>query len=374
MADHRRTLDELLPRVSAASTYLNVDHARQRLAVLETEAARPDLWDNPENAKAVTSEMSGWRDDLAMVERLQGTVSDIETLLELADEEPDSGLDDEVATELGALATLLDELELRELFSQEHDERDAIVEINAGAGGTDAKDWAEMLYRMYLRWAERRGWQISVDDYQPGDEAGINSVTFTVKGRFAYGSMEAERGVHRLVRISPFDSQARRHTAFAAIDVVPALDQQSAPAIDEKELRIDTYRSSGAGGQHVNTTDSAVRITHLPTGTVVSCQNERSQRQNKERAMDILASRLAERARTERAAELSAIAGEKKEVGWGSQIRSYVLAPYQLVKDLRTGHETGNVSAVLDGALDDFVEEYLRWRRAGSIAGTGGEA
>ena len=254
-------------------------------------------------------------------------------------------------------------LDLQALFTGEHDERDAICEIHSGAGGTDAADWAEMMLRMYRRWAERRGFAIEVDEVSPAEEAGISSATFIVKGRHAYGLLSAEKGVHRLVRISPFDSQARRQTSFASFDAVPALEEAEEPEINPEDLRIDTYRSQGAGGQHVNVTDSAVRITHLPTGIVVSCQNERSQHQNRAKAMQILAARLAEVAREERRKEMEALSGEKRDVAWGSQIRSYVLAPYQLVKDLRTDHETGNVTAVLDGELDAFMEAYLQWRR-----------
>ena len=250
------------------------------------------------------------------------------------------------------------------LFSGEHDERDAVAEIHAGAGGTDAQDWAEMMLRMYLRWAERRGFEVEVDEVSEGGEAGILSATFIVRGRYAYGLLAAERGVHRLVRMSPFDSQHRRQTSFASLDVAPFLEDLSDEVeIDEKDLRIDTYRSSGAGGQHVNVTDSAVRITHLPTGIVTSCQNERSQHQNKAKALQILAAKLAERQREERRKELETLSGPLSDVAWGSQIRSYVLAPYQLVKDLRSGYETGNVEAVLDGDLDDFMIAFLRFRR-----------
>ncbi len=238
------------------------------------------------------------------------------------------------------------------------------MEIHAGAGGTDAQDWAEMLVRMYSRWAERRGFAVEVDEVTEGQEAGILSATFIVKGRYAYGWLSAERGVHRLVRISPFDSQARRQTSFASLEVTPLLDDDTEVEIDEKDLRVDTYRSSGAGGQHVNKTDSAIRLTHLPTGVVVSCQNERSQHQNRARAMQILAAKLAERARLERQAELDALSGSRSDNAWGSQIRSYVQAPYQLVKDLRTDFETGNVEAVLDGDLDGFMEAELRRQRA----------
>jgi peptide chain release factor 2 len=255
-------------------------------------------------------------------------------------------------------------LELRSLFSGEHDERDAVAEIHAGAGGTDAQDWAEMMLRMYLRWAERRGFGVEVDEESEGGEAGILSATFIVRGRYAYGLLAAERGVHRLVRMSPFDSQHRRQTSFASLDVAPFLEDLSDEVeIDEKDLRIDTYRSSGAGGQHVNVTDSAVRITHLPTGIVTSCQNERSQHQNKAKALQILAAKLAERQRAERRKELETLSGPLSDVAWGSQIRSYVLAPYQLAKDLRSGYETGNVEAVLDGDLDDFMVAFLRFRR-----------
>src|SRR5919106_589141 len=263
-----------------------------------------------------------------------------------------------------ALAADLDRLELRALFSGEHDERDAICEIHSGAGGTDAQDWAEMLLRAYLRWAERRGFDVELDEVQGGTEAGITSATFIVKGRYAYGLLRGEKGVHRLIRISPFDANARRQTAFASFDAVPALEHTEEPEIDPNDLRIDTYRSSGAGGQHVNVTDSAVRITHVPTGIVVSCQNERSQIQNRAKAMQILAARLAERRRLERQQEIEALSGEKREVAFGNQIRTYTLAPYQLVKDERTRHETGNVDAVLDGDLDPFIEAYLQWERS----------
>ena len=258
-------------------------------------------------------------------------------------------------------------LETQSLFSGPYDENDAIVELHAGAGGTDAQDWTEMLLRMYSRWAERRGFAVEIDEATEGQEAGLLSSTFIVKGRFAYGWLSTERGVHRLVRISPFDSQARRQTSFASLDVTPLLSDNSAEVeIDEKELRVDTYRSSGAGGQHVNKTDSAIRITHLPTGIVVSCQNERSQHQNRARAMQILEAKLAERAREERQAEMDALSGNRADNAWGSQIRSYVQAPYQLVKDHRSDYETGNVEAVLDGDLDGFMEAELRRQRSAS--------
>ena len=375
MRDFSSELADARRRVTDAVEYLRIDAARARLAELEELASKPDLWDDPDAARAVTTELSQVRDDVTLVETFQGRVDDIEVLCELAREEQDESQEPEIEAELTALSSELHQLELRALFIGEHDERDAICEVHSGAGGTDAQDWAEMLLRMFTRWAENRGFTVELDEVSEGAEAGISSATFTVKGRYAYGMLLGEKGVHRLVRISPFDAQARRQTAFASFDIVPAIEEAEAPEIEASDLRIDTYRASGAGGQHVNKTDSAVRITHLPTGVVVSCQNERSQMQNRAKAMQILAARLAERQREARAAEMAALAGEKKDVAWGSQIRSYVLAPYQLVKDERTRRvdgkeepifETGNVQAVLDGDLDGFVEAWLQFRRASS--------
>jgi peptide chain release factor 2 len=368
MRDFTDDLAELHRRVDDARAYLHVDTNRARLADLETEAARPDLWDDPEAARRVTTEMARVRDDVQLVDDLEGRLSDVETLHELAREEGDDSQEPEIEAGIVSLTGDLDKLELRALFTGEHDERDAICEVHSGAGGTDAQDWTEMLLRMFSRWAERRGFSVELDEVQPGTEAGITSATFTVKGRYAYGLLQSERGVHRLIRISPFDANARRQTAFASLDCVPALEEAEEPEIDEKDLRIDTYRSSGAGGQHVNVTDSAVRITHIPTNIVVSCQNERSQTQNKARAMQILAARLAERQRQERAQELAAISGDKLDVAFGSQIRTYTLAPYRLVKDERTRFESGNVDAVLDGDLDAFIEAWLQWRRRSESA------
>jgi peptide chain release factor 2 len=361
--DFSSDLADLRRRLADAHGYLRIDAGRERLVELEKEASDPSLWDDPEAARKVTTELSRVKGDVDLVDGLGGRLSDLETLDQLAREEGDESLEDEIASGLAALDRELAALDLQALFTGEHDERDAICEIHSGAGGTDAADWAEMLLRMYRRWAEGRGFSIEIDELTPGEEAGINSVTFIVKGRHAYGLLLSEKGVHRLVRISPFDSQARRHTAFASLDAVPVLEEAEEPEINPEDLRVDTYRSQGAGGQHVNVTDSAVRLTHLPTGIVVSCQNERSQHQNRAKAMQILAARLADRAREERRKEMEALAGEKREVAWGSQIRSYVLAPYQLVKDLRTDYETGNVAAVLDGDLDQFMEAYLQWRR-----------
>ena len=364
MRDLTADLAELHRRLSESAKDLELDAKRARLAELEKKASDPSLWDDQTEARKVTSELALMKDDIDLLEGLEARLSDVEVLFELSREEADDSVEAEVEAGLVALIKEFDALELRSLYSGEHDERDAVCEVHSGAGGTDAQDWAEMLLRMYLRWGERRGFAVELEEVTAGQEAGITSATFIVRGRYAYGLLVGEKGVHRLVRISPFDSQARRHTAFASFEAVPFLEEASEEVdIDEKDLRIDTYRSSGAGGQHVNVTDSAVRITHLPTNIVVSCQNQRSQHQNKDVAMKILAAKLAEKAREDRRAELAAIAGEQREVAWGSQIRSYVLQPYQMVKDLRTDHESGNISAVLDGDLDGFMEAYLRWRK-----------
>ncbi|MFN8026724.1 MAG: peptide chain release factor 2 [Acidimicrobiia bacterium] len=363
MRDFSDDLTELRRRVDGARDYLKIDLARARMGELEEQMSAPGFWDDADAARTVTTEHARCREDVELIDALTGQADDIETLAELAREESDESLEGEIEEGIAAATRELDTLELRALFTGDHDDRDAICTVNSGAGGTDAQDWTNMLLRMYLRWAERRGFSVEIDEVSEGSEAGLSSATFTVKGRYAFGLLASERGVHRLIRISPFDANARRQTAFASLDAVPALDEAEEPEIDLTELRIDTYRSSGAGGQHVNVTDSAVRITHLPTGVVVSCQNERSQTQNKARAMQILAARLAERQRQERAAELEALSGEKRDVAFGSQIRTYTLHPYQLVKDERTRHETGNVQAVLDGEIDDFIESFLQWRR-----------
>ncbi len=366
MRDFSEELSDLARRVADAHKYLRIDDARARLVELEEQASAPDLWDDADRARQVTSEMSSVREDVELMDQLDGRLSDVQTLHDLAREEDDESLEPEIAEAAAALALDLDKLELRALFSGEHDERDAICEVHSGAGGTDAQDWAQMVLRMIRRWAETKGFDVEVDEISEGQEAGITSATFIVKGRYAYGMLEGERGVHRLIRISPFDANARRQTAFASVDCVPALEQAEQPEIDVNDLRIDTYRSSGAGGQHVNVTDSAVRITHIPTGVVVSCQNERSQLQNRAKAMQILAARLAERQREEQRRELERLSGDKQDVAFGNQIRTYTLAPYQLVKDERTRYETGNVQAVLDGDLDAFIEAYLHWRRSRS--------
>ncbi|HET8991325.1 MAG TPA: peptide chain release factor 2 [Acidimicrobiales bacterium] len=363
-------LGELRQRWAAARDYLRVDASRSRRDELSALAADPHLWDDQDRARRVTTELGRLTNDLEAFDGLGRRLEDAEVLSGLIGEsleggESDESLAEELSASVGALEADLSALETQSLLSGPYDENDAIVDLHAGAGGTDAQDWTEMLVRMYTRWAERHGYQVEVDEATEGQEAGLLSATFIVKGRFAYGWLSAERGVHRLVRISPFDAQARRQTSFASLDVTPLLDDDASEVeIDEKDLRVDTYRSSGAGGQHVNKTDSAIRITHLPTGIVVSCQNERSQHQNRARAMQILEAKLAERARAERQAQLDALSGQRADNAWGSQIRSYVLAPYQLVKDHRTDHETGNVEAVLQGDLDGFMEAELRRQRA----------
>ncbi|HUQ40813.1 MAG TPA: peptide chain release factor 2 [Acidimicrobiales bacterium] len=372
MRDVTDDLAGLRKRLSEAEGYLDLDGLRQRLAALEPEVARPDLWDDPDRARKVTTEYGRLGDDVRLLEGLAARLEDVETLYGLLVEEADESVAAEVEAAVAQLTRDLDDVELRSLYSGDHDELDAVCEIHAGEGGTDAQDWAEMMLRMYMRWAERRGFGFELDEVSAGQEAGILSATFIIRGRYAYGLLQAERGVHRLYRISPFDSQARRQTSYAALDVVPFIeDVSSEVVIDDKDVRVDTYRSSGAGGQHVNVTDSAVRLTHLPTGVVVSCQNERSQLQNKAKAMQILAARLAERQRQEHKAELERLSGPQGQVSRaGSFIRGYVTAPYQKVKDERTGHETGNVQGALDGDLDEFMESYLRWRRRDGPAAT----
>jgi peptide chain release factor 2 len=362
-ADLGAVLTTLRERVREADRILGTEQLEGRRAELEKQVSDPHLWDDPDHARDVTRELGKVNEDLELAAGLATTVSDAETLYELLTEEGDDSLRPEIEDLADDLERRLAALEMRALFAGEYDANDAVAEIHASAGGTDAQDWAEMLLRMYSRWAERRGFEIEVEEATPGQEAGLLSATFIVRGRFAYGLLAAERGTHRLVRMSPFDAQHRRQTSFASLDVVPLIEGAAdAVPIDEKDLRVDTYRSSGAGGQHVNKTDSAVRITHLPTGIVVSCQNQRSQHQNRAKAMEVLAAKLAERQRAEHQATLDELSGDRADSGWGNQIRSYVLAPYQQVKDLRTNHEAGNVDAVLDGDLDEFIEAELRRR------------
>ena len=365
MQDFTDQISAITARLDEASGYLRIDELKMRQPQLEAEASRPDLWDDQEKARKVTSELSAVNEDLELYDRLQGEVDDLETLHMMAREENDESLEPEIAEQAASLETVLDELEMRSLFTGEFDERDAVCQIKSGEGGTDAQDWAEMLMRMYHRWADKRGFDIEILAVSEGTEAGLSNVEFVLKGRHAYGLMQAEHGVHRLVRISPFNNEGKRQTAFSAVQVAPFFEEVSEEIeIDEKDLRIDTYRSSGAGGQHVNVTDSAVRITHLPTGLVTACQNERSQHQNKDRAMKMMAAKLLDLERKKREEEIAGITGEQQNVGFGSQIRSYVMQPYQMVKDLRSEHETAQVDSVLGGDIEPFMEAWLRWTRA----------
>ncbi len=339
----------------------------EALAELRDQVASPNLWDDQQLARQVTRTLARYEGVIDLVDRLSESIDDAEVLFDLAVEESDESAAADVLVELSTVETRLAELERESLFFGEYDDRPAIMSIHAGAGGVDAADWAEILLRMYQRYLERRGFDVEVDEVLPAEEAGIRSATLTVRGEHAYGILESERGVHRLVRISPFDSASRRHTSFAGVDVIPEVEVEEVE-INPDDLRIDVFRSSGAGGQHVNVTDSAVRITHEPTGIVVACQAERSQLQNRNRAMALLAARLAERARQERLEQIDEIRGEQGEAAWGRQIRSYVMQPYQMVKDLRTDLEVGNIQGVLDGALEGFSDAYLQWRRARTVS------
>jgi peptide chain release factor 2 len=344
----------------------DVDGARSQVGELERQASDPSLWDDPARGQELTQRLARLKDRIDRYERLERVIGDLEATDELLEEEADPELARELAAGLERLEQDVERVELAALLSGPYDERDAVATIQAGAGGTESQDWAHMLLRMYDRWTERDGFRFELDEVHPGEEAGIKSATFTVHGPNAYGLLSAERGVHRLVRISPFDAQKRRHTSFAALDVIPLLEREEEEGVEipEEDLRIDVFRSSGPGGQSVNTTDSAVRITHLPSGIVVACQNERSQLQNRAVAMRILKARLAELERRKHQEEMDELRGERKAVDFGSQIRSYVLAPYQMVKDHRTDVEVGDPSRVLDGDIDRFIEAELRRRAA----------
>ncbi|ADG87515.1 peptide chain release factor 2 [Thermobispora bispora] len=360
--DPAEQINELTGTLRGIQDVLDIDGLRKQIAELEEQAAAPDLWNDPEKAQRVTSRLSHLQGEVNRIEELARRLEDLPVLFELAAEEGDQEALAEAERELAKLKSDIGALEVRTLLSGEYDEREALITINAQAGGVDAADWAQMLLRMYLRWAERKGYPTEIYDTSYAEEAGIKSVTFTVKAPYAYGTLKGEHGTHRLVRISPFDNQARRQTSFAGVDVMPVVEQTDDIEINEDEIRIDVYRSSGPGGQGVNTTDSAVRITHLPTGIVVSCQNERSQLQNRATAMAVLKAKLLERKRQEEAQAMAELRGETT-TSWGTQIRNYVLHPYQIVKDLRTGVESGNPTAVLDGDLDQFIEAEIRWLR-----------
>lgn len=321
----------------------------------------PGFWDNPEISNKKMKELKNMKDTVGGFRKLETQYEDILTLIQMGYEENDESLIPEIAGELEEFKTEFDTLRIGTLLSGEYDKNNAILKLNAGAGGTESCDWCGMLYRMYTRWAERKGFEIDVLDFLDGDEAGIKSITFQINGENAYGYLKSEKGVHRLVRISPFNAQGKRQTSFVSLDVMPDIEEDLDVEIDEKDLRIDTYRSSGAGGQHINKTSSAIRITHIPTGTVVQCQNERSQFQNKDKAMQMLKAKLYLLKQEANVEKLSDIRGEVKDIGWGNQIRSYVLQPYTMVKDHRTDVESGNVDAVLDGSLDTFINGYLKW-------------
>ena len=365
MRDFTNDIRDIQRRVNEAEAYLSIVDNRERLAVLEAEVADPELWNDQNRARQLNAEYANLKDDLDTFDSLSARTADVEVLHELARDEDDESQEPEIEAQIAAVANELDRLELRSLFTGEHDDCDCIVQINAKDGGVDAQDFAEMLLRMYEKWCERRGFTISLNGVSEGAEAGIMSAEVTIEGRYAYGLMTAERGTHRLVRISPFDNQGRRQTSFAAVQVWPLLEDVDLE-IDESDIEMQVFRASGAGGQHINKTSSAVRYIHHPTGLVASSQEERSQLQNRERAMDRLKSMIAAKVEEDRQAELDAIAGKQAQVGWGSQIRSYVMQPYQMVKDLRTEIETANVQGVLDGDLDQFIEGFLQQKRSGS--------
>lgn len=360
--DFNQEIAALNATLKSIESVLDVPRLLNQKDELEEKAGTPDLWNDPENAQKITSALSRVQSIINRVTSLRSRISDLPIMLELAVNENDASAKTDVEKELDSLTSAISELEVQTLLSGEYDHRDALITIRSEAGGVDAADWAEMVSRMYFRYCERHDYNVNVLETSYAEEAGIKSTTFRVTGSYAYGILSVEQGTHRLVRISPFDSQNRRHTSFAGVEVVPVVDQSDHIDIDEKDIRVDVYRSSGPGGQGVNTTDSAVRITHIPTGIVVSCQNERSQIQNRATAMAVLQSKLLEKRNQEERAKIDALRGDSGG-SWGNQIRSYVLHPYQMVKDHRTDFEMGNTQAVLDGELDGFIAAGIRWRR-----------
>ncbi|MCS6710984.1 peptide chain release factor 2 [Brachybacterium sp. EF45031] len=359
--DFSEEIPALRATLASIEKVTDLDALTRKIEDLEAQAAAPDLWDDPDEAQKITSALSHAQAERRRVDELGSRIDDLEVMVELAAEESDADTLEEAESEFAAIRRALDELEVRTLLSGEYDERNAVVTIRAGAGGVDAADFAEMLLRMYLRWAERHEYPTKVMDTSYAEEAGLKSVTFEVSAPYAYGTLSVEGGTHRLVRISPFDNQGRRQTSFAAVEVIPLIESTDSIEIPETELKIDVFRSSGPGGQSVNTTDSAVRMTHIPTGIVVSMQDEKSQIQNRAAALRVLQSRLLLLKKQEEDAKRKELAGDVK-ASWGDQMRSYVLNPYQMVKDLRTNHETGNTTAVFDGEIDDFIEAGIRWR------------
>ena len=358
---------EISATLKSIEQVLDLPKLEKEAVELEEAAGVPNLWDDPEAAQAVTSKLSRTQAVISKLKGLRSRVDDLPILFELAAGESEGSALGDAENELDSTKKAVSELEVTTLLSGEYDNRDALITIRSEAGGVEAADWAQMLFRMYLRYCERHEFKTDVLETSYAEEAGIKSATFRISAPYAYGTLSVEQGTHRLVRISPFDSQSRRHTSFAGVEVVPVVEQSDHIEIDEKDIRVDVYRSSGPGGQGVNTTDSAVRLTHIATGIVVSCQNERSQIQNKATAMAVLQSKLLERRRQEEQAKINALKGDNSG-SWGNQMRSYVLAPYQMVKDLRNNHETGNTSAVLDGEIDDFIEAGIRWRRSSQSA------
>lgn len=356
----RPQIGELRNRLGELKTGLKIEPKKERIQDLDYQMAAPGFWDDPDKAQKVAQEANNLKSEVDTFTSLETKVDDLDTLWEMAVEEKDDTLVSEMESELEGAKHTLSELELGMLLSDEYDANNAIMNLHAGAGGTEAQDWTGMLLRMFTRYAEGKGFEVELLDVLPGEEAGTKSATLAIKGHNAYGFLKSEKGVHRLVRISPFDSNARRHTSFAAVDVMPEIDNTVEVNINMDDVRVDYYRASGAGGQHVNKTSSAVRMTHLPTGIVVQCQNERSQLQNKERCLQLLRAKLFEYEKAIQDQKISDLAGDYQAIEWGSQIRSYVFQPYTLVKDHRTGAETGNIQAVMDGDLDLFVESYLR--------------
>ena len=361
LVDLQQTVEELDTSLSSIENVLDPEAKKAEIADLEEQVAAPNLWDDQENAQRVTSRLSALQAEIERLERLRSRIEDVKVLLEFAADGDDAESLAEATSEAAKLREEIDALEVRTLLSGQYDEREAVVTIRSEAGGVDAADFAEMLLRMYLRWAERHGYKIEVLDTSYAEEAGIKSATFVVHAPFAYGTLSVEQGTHRLVRISPFDNQGRRQTSFAGVEVLPVVEETDHVDIPESDLRVDVFHASGPGGQGVNTTDSAVRLTHLPTGIVVSCQNERSQIQNKAAALRVLQAKLLEKAREEQEAEMNSLKSEGNS--WGAQMRSYVLHPYQMVKELRTNHEGGNTNAVFDGDIHDFIDAGIRWRR-----------
>lgn len=358
--DYKFRLKNLTAKFDDCCKAFDVDKMNERAAELDKLQSDPNLYSDPKRAAQINSEAKYISDKLAMLRSYRVSLDDIATLIELIEAEPDESLVAELDDSISAMGNKIEALHLETLLKGEYDKCNAILMLQAGAGGTEAQDWVSMLYRMYRMYAEKNGFAVEELDLLPGDVAGIKSVSFTVSGTNAYGYLKAEKGVHRLVRISPFDAQSRRHTSFASLEVMPEIEQDNSIEIRPEDLKIDTYRSGGAGGQHVNKTDSAVRITHLPTGIVVQCQNERSQIQNRETAMKMLISKLVERREAENLEKANSIKGEIKKIEWGSQIRSYVFQPYTLVKDHRTGYETGDIASVMDGNITEFINDYLR--------------